>query len=129
MEGVKRVVVGYSGGIEPNPTYVTIKDSSEAVLIEFDPSEISYRQILDKWSRNFAFFRTKPRSDQYRHILFYRSEEQKLEAIAKLEELIQIAPAYVSIEPIDGFPFYQAEEHHQNFFLKSRAKIAASREE
>jgi len=126
MKGVKRVVVGYTGGVEPNPTYVTIKDSSEALLFEFDPYEISYQEILDKWSTSFAFFRSKPKSTQYRHILFYRNEEQKEMAIAKLEEVRKVATAYVSIEPMDSFVFYQGEDHHQNFFLKSRAKVAAS---
>lgn len=125
MDGVKRVIVGYSGGTEPFPTYMTIKDSSEAVLIEFDPSIITYQDILDHWSTHFAFFRSPPRTAQYRHSLFYRNSEQQSRAVAKVKELRKIAPAYVAIQNMDSFQFYQAEEYHQDFFLKSRAKIAA----
>ena len=45
--GIARVVVGYTGGDEPNPTYQNIKDATEAYLIEFDPTIISYQQILN----------------------------------------------------------------------------------
>ena len=125
MDGVKRVVVGYSGGMEPFPTYITIKDSSEAILIEFDPSIITYQDILDYWSTHFAFFRSPSRTAQYRHCLFYRNLEQQSHAVAKVKEVREIAPAYVDIQNMDSFQFYQAEEYHQDFFLKSRARISA----
>ena len=44
---MERVVVGYTGGEELDPTYQSIKDSTEAVLIEFDPAVISYEMILE----------------------------------------------------------------------------------
>lgn len=44
------VVVGYTGGKERNPTYQNIMDATEAFLVEFDPSVISYERILDEVS-------------------------------------------------------------------------------
>ena len=54
MNGIVRVVVGYSGGKEKNPTYQSIKDATEAYLIEFDPSKVSFEKILDE-VRNVFF--------------------------------------------------------------------------
>ena len=46
-DGVARVVVGYTGGEEPNPTYQNIQDATEAYLIEFDPTILTFEQILN----------------------------------------------------------------------------------
>ena len=43
-----KVVVGYTGGKELNPTYKKMKDATEAYLIEYDPTILSYEQILKK---------------------------------------------------------------------------------
>jgi peptide-methionine (S)-S-oxide reductase len=53
MSGVARCVVGYSGGIEPNPNYGNMKDFTESVLVEFDPSIVSYEQILQEVRNSF----------------------------------------------------------------------------
>lgn len=42
-----RAVVGYTGGLEENPCYHNMLDSSEAILIEYDPAQLSYSEILD----------------------------------------------------------------------------------
>lgn len=44
------VVVGYTGGNQKNPTYKNIMDATEAFLVEFDPSVLSYEKILDEVS-------------------------------------------------------------------------------
>ena len=48
MGGVVDVVVGYTGGSKKNPTYQNIMDATEAVLVEYDPSIISYEKILNE---------------------------------------------------------------------------------
>lgn len=50
LRGVVDVVVGYTGGVEKNPTYQNIMDATEAFLVEFDPSIISYEKILNEVS-------------------------------------------------------------------------------
>jgi len=52
MGGVVDVVVGYTGGKGKNPTYQNIMDATEAFLVEFDPTVISYKSILDAVSNN-----------------------------------------------------------------------------
>ena len=48
MGGVIDVVVGYTGGKEKNPTYRNIMDATEAFLVEYDPSVISFEKLLDE---------------------------------------------------------------------------------
>jgi peptide-methionine (S)-S-oxide reductase len=48
MKGITRTVVGYSGGKENNPTYRSIKDSTESILLEYDPDIITFEDILDE---------------------------------------------------------------------------------
>jgi peptide methionine sulfoxide reductase MsrA len=94
----------------------------------------------NKWSTNFAFFRSKPTKRQYRHILFLNApnnhhdndtrtkmhddmvEAQKEAMRTKIRALEQTSPVYVSVEPLSTF--YRAEEHHQHFFVKSRERVA-----
>jgi len=85
LEGVLDVVSGYTGGHEKNPTYEEISSGQtghvEAVQIIFDPSKITYSEILNLFWRQID--PTDPggqfvdRGPQYRTALFYHNEEQK----------------------------------------------------
>ena len=116
MPGVVRSVVGYTGGKQPNPTYRAILDHTEALLIEFDPSKISYQQMLAHWWRmHRPLYKGKC---QYRSAVWYINEEQKKIA----EEHLEKAKAeskdelYTSVE--EATTFYRAEEYHQDFVSK-----------
>ena len=118
MPGVERVVVGYTGGQELNPTYSSIKDSTEAVLIEFDPSAISYGEILDVWDESHTpYF---PQKGQYRSAIWYLNDEQKRLAEEKINSIQarrgEGKKVYADVEPAK--PFYRAEEYHQYFLNK-----------
>lgn len=111
--------MGYSGGEEPNPTYQNIKDATESVLVEFDPSMITYEKILDEWSaQHYPYY---PSGTQYRSAIFYNSEEQRVAAVEKVDEMKSETDktVYVDIEPASAF--YRAEEYHQDFLNKQRA--------
>mmetsp|Transcript_3640 Transcript_3640/g.5254 ORF Transcript_3640/g.5254 Transcript_3640/m.5254 type:complete len:126 (+) Transcript_3640:265-642(+) len=118
MRGISRVIVGYSGGEEKDPTYQDIKDSTESVLIEFDPSIISYDEILNEWSKMASPF--YPSKTQYRSAIFYNSEDQQNAALNKIKQLAERSEnVYADVEPISAF--YRAEEYHQNFLNKQRS--------
>lgn len=120
--GVARCIVGYSGGKQPNPTYRRMKDHTESVLIEFDPTQIRYDELLVKWAR-MAYPYGKE-STQYRNAIFFTNFDQQ--AIA--EELVDKMQnqgrekgkkVYVDIEPVTKF--YRAEKYHQSFMAKRGA--------
>lgn len=120
MEGVERVVVGYTGGKELNPTYQSIKDSTEAVLIEYDPSSISYEKLLMEWSSQHYPF-NPPMKTQYKSAIWVKSDEERKIAFGVLDKLKEEKggqKVYVDID--DANAFYKAEEYHQDFLNKQR---------
>jgi peptide-methionine (S)-S-oxide reductase len=110
------VVVGYTGGNQKNPTYKNIMDATEAFLVEFDPSVISYEKILDEWAAQHAPF--YPSKCQYKSAIWYCNEEQREIANNKIQQLGNngTRKVYVDLEPVNEF--YRAEEYHQDFLDK-----------
>ena len=105
MPGVRQCVVGYSGGLQAFPTYETMMDHTESVLIEYDPQVVSYLDILKKWR---SFGEPYPTKTQYRWAVFYLNAQQ--EAMAK--EFCRDMQ-HVDVEP--ATKFYMAEARHQDF--------------
>jgi peptide methionine sulfoxide reductase MsrA len=108
MNGVLRCIVGYSGGVEVNPTYQSMMDYTEAVLVEFNPSMVSYEQILAKWKRLGDPY---PSKLQYRSAVWYMNAKQETAAKDFCQGI-----EYVDVEPVTKF--YMAEERHQNFLAR-----------
>jgi peptide-methionine (S)-S-oxide reductase len=129
LKGVESVSSGYAGGAKPNPTYREVcggnTGHAEVVQITYDPSQISYRDLLD------VFFTihdptTKDRQGgdigtQYRSIILTHSDEQARiarEAIADVAaEGIWDDPIVTKIEPLTTF--YPAETYHQDYFANN----------
>mmetsp|Transcript_971 Transcript_971/g.1700 ORF Transcript_971/g.1700 Transcript_971/m.1700 type:complete len:126 (+) Transcript_971:382-759(+) len=122
MGGVVDVVVGYTGGRKENPTYQNIMDATEAFIVEFDPSVISYEEILDEWATQHAPF--YPSSCQYRSAIWYCNDKQRDAAQNKIEELGKGGQrkVYVDLEPVTAF--YRGEEYHQDFLEKQMSARA-----
>lgn len=119
--GVLATRVGYSGGDIPNATYRNHGTHAEAIEIVFDPSVISYRQILE------FFFQIHDPSTanrqgndlglSYRSAIFYKSEEQKnvaLETIADVDAS-DLWPGKVVTELAPAGDFWEAEPEHQDY--------------
>ena len=115
------VVVGYTGGQEPNPTYQNIKDATEAVLIEFDPSIISYEKLLLSWADQHYPF-NPPMKTQYKSAIWVKNDDERTTALNVLDKLKEEKggkEVYVDLEDVK--PFYRAEEYHQDFLNKQRS--------
>jgi peptide methionine sulfoxide reductase MsrA len=104
--------VGYSGGIEPDPTYESILDHTEAVLVEFDPTATDFCQILQEWKR-LVGTPYPAMKRQYRNALFYLSEQQK-------EVCTEVGSAMDNVDVEPATKFYMAEDYHQNFYARFR---------
>lgn len=127
--GINSVVSGYTGGYVPNPTYEQVcshtTGHTEAVQIEFDPSIISYEQLVNiYWQQTDptdAMGQFQDRGDSYRPVIFVNSEEQRAIAEASKQQLID---SHLFKEPIvtqieDAKEFYPAEDYHQDFYKKN----------
>lgn len=124
MDGVERVVVGYTGGKELNPTYPNIKDSTEAVLIEYNPLVVSYEKLLFEWSKQHYPY-NPPFKAQYKSAIWVKNEEEREIVLGFLEKMKEGhgdggKEVYVDVEYVN--PFYKAEEYHQDFLNKQNSR-------
>jgi peptide-methionine (S)-S-oxide reductase len=136
VPGVKSTEVGYSGGRTENPTYEQVcshaTGHAEVVRVSYDPSEISYENLLRVFWDNHD--PTTPNrqggdvGDQYRSAVFFHTPEQEATAGRVKEELNRAArfsrPIVTEITPAG--PFWRAEEYHQRY-LEKRAAEASRR--
>ena len=132
LKGVVEVISGYTGGHKENPTYEEVSAGGsghvEAIQITYDPSKITYSELLDVFWRQID--PTDPggqfvdRGLQYRTVIFYHNEEQKRLAEKSKEGLDKSARYNKSIvtEIIKAATFYKAEDYHQDYYKKSPLK-------
>lgn len=129
LPGVLDTRVGYTGGTTSDPTYKEVCSGrtghAEAVEVRFDPSRISYKELLE------AFFglhdptqvnRQGPDvGTQYRSAIFTHGEEQRrqaLEAVAALQSSGRLRKP-VATQVVPAGPFTPAEDYHQRYFEKN----------
>ena len=128
LNGVTSTAVGYAGGNKDNPSYEDVCSDktghAEVVQLEFDPSQISYDQILDIfWSNHNPTTLNRQGPDvgtQYRSVIFYHSPEQKAAAEKAKQKIAESGkfnrPIVTQIEPTPKF--WRAEEYHQRYLEK-----------
>lgn len=129
LKGVERVQSGYTGGRRPNPTYEQVCSGAtghaEVVQVEYDPTVISYRDLLD------VFFTihdptTLDRQgndvgSQYRSAIFTHDDSQAVAARQKIADLEKEGvwgdPIVTKVEPLSTF--YAAEDYHAAYFERN----------
>jgi peptide-methionine (S)-S-oxide reductase len=128
LEGVEETAVGYSGGHHPNPTYEDVcshtTGHAEVVQVEFDPSKISYEDLLNFfWSIHdpTTLNRQGPDvGDQYRSAVFFFTPEQEAQA-KEVKERLDKSGRYrdpIVTEISSATEFHRAEEYHQRYLEK-----------
>lgn len=127
QEGVLDTEVGYTGGINDNPTYENHPGHAEAVKITYDATRTTYKKLLD-----FFFQIHNPTTynrqgndigTSYRSAIFYGNKEEKKIG----EEMITIVnasgrwkdPVVTTLEPFTTF--WKAEDYHQDYLVKNPA--------
>ena len=133
--GVIKTVVGYSGGTEPNPTYELVTSEKtryrESIEITYDPTKISYDQLLDIYWRQIdptqADGQFTDIGPSYRAAIFYSSDDEKKNAEASKEKLARSGkfnrPIVTEILP--AMKFYPAEAYHQKYYQQNPAHFEA----
>ena len=125
--GVTDVQAGYTGGHADSPSYEQVCSGTtghaEAVEVTFDPSEVSYGELVDRfWSLHDPTQVNRQGWDvgtQYRSAIFTHSPEQaEVAAESKARAQVQFAkPIATEIEP--ATTFWPAEEYHQQYLVKN----------
>jgi len=114
--------VGYAGGRKPRPTYESLGDHTETVQVDYDPSKITYEQLLGVFWASHDPTR-RGRSRQYASLIFVHSEEQRRLALAsrRREEARRGARVATEILPATGFT--PAEDYHQKYYLRGEEAL------
>lgn len=128
LKGIEKTIVGYMGGNIKNPSYEQVctdkTGHAETVYIEYDEQIISYGKLLDIfWTIHDPTQKNKQGPDvgsQYRSVIFYYTEEQKMLAMKSKDQLNASVKFKKSIatEIVSASYFYPAEEYHQEYFKK-----------
>lgn len=130
IPGVVDTEVGYAGGTVANPSYEDVKTGAsghaESVKVVFDPSRISYADLLEKWFFRMHDPTTRNRQgndvgSQYRSAIFVSSKEQRRVAAEVIERVNASGKwkAPIVTEIVDAGPFTAAEDYHQDYLKKT----------
>ncbi len=129
VKGVKKTIVGYTGGTAPAPSYDDVSGGdtghAESIEVLFDPKETSYDKLLQVFwmnidpttvNREFADAGT-----QYRTAIFYKNDEQKKAAEASKAALAKSGkfPDPIVTQIVAAGTFYPAEDYHQEYYKKN----------
>ena len=136
--GVIKTVVGYSGGTEPNPTYKLVTSEKtkyrESIEITYDPSKISYDQLLDIYWRQIdptqADGQFTDIGPSYRAAIFYGNAEEKKIAETSKDKLSRSGKFKKPIvtEILPAMKFWPAEDYHQKYYRENPERFEAFEE-
>ena len=126
VKGVTSTSVGYTGGATYNPTYEQVctgkTNHAEVVWVEFDPSSVSYEELLDVfWGCHdpTTLNRQGPdRGTQYRSVIFFADPAQEAAAIKSKEQNSGRFPNPIVTEITAESKYYIAEDYHQQYLAK-----------
>lgn len=110
--------VGYTGGSTSNPTYKTVKGGdghTEAIRIEYDPSKVTYDELLDMFYKDSSAESTGCKV-QYKSAIWVHSQEQR----AAAEERARLEGKNGRLDILDAQPWTDAEEYHQKYYSKKK---------
>lgn len=127
LKGVKKAVSGYAGGTVDNPTYKQVcggdTGHAEVVQITFDPSIITYKDVIDLfWDAHDPTTLNRQGNDygtQYRSTIMYANDEQKKIAEASMKEAQKNVAGPIVTEIVPLKKFYPAEDYHQDYFANN----------
>lgn len=127
IRGVERVESGYAGGTEADANYEAVCSKktghAEVVQVYFDPDVISYADILEIfWATHDPTTLNRQGNDvgpQYRSVIFYHDEVQRLEAQRSIQEVaprLWDRPIVTELAPFEGF--WPAEAYHRDYYAR-----------
>jgi len=136
LEGVSEAISGFTGGTAANPTYRGDHTGHyEAIEVTYDPSVVSYQDLLDHFWVNIDPFDARgqfcDKGHSYLSAVFVANDEEKALAEKSKQVVIDQFPNQTVVTPIlaaaEFFPIKGNEIHHQDFYKKSPTRYKAYR--
>lgn len=131
MDGVLKVISGYSGGDEANPTYKDVKTQKtghrETIRVDYEPEKVTYEELFEIFLNGVDPFddggQFIDRGFSYTLAVYYVAEEEKLHVEKRIREVEKQTgqTVYIAVEAFKSF--YDAEEEHQDYYLKHPAEF------
>jgi peptide methionine sulfoxide reductase msrA/msrB len=129
LDGVKKVVAGYTGGTKKNPSYEEVSSGStghrEAIEVYYDPAVVDYQTLLKTFWQNIdptdRGGQFADRGSQYHTAIFFHGEEQRRLA-ENSKEILDKSGKFdqpVATEILPAGDFYRAEDYHQDYYKKN----------
>ena len=127
LEGVNKVVSGYSGGTVVNPTYQQVVSGRtghiETVKVSYDPKKITYSELLKNFWVNIdpygGYGQFCDRGKSYSSAIFYQDEQERKLIDQSIKELKSIKINKIKTSFTEFKNFYPAEEYHQQYYKKN----------
>lgn len=127
LSGVMSTTSGYIGGTVKDPSYEQVSRGgtghTEAVEIVYDPSKVTYEQLLEHFWKNVdpltAHRQFCDVGDQYRPAIFAHDETQRRAAEESKARIQMQLRQPVAVQVVDAAPFYRAEAYHQDYYKKN----------
>ncbi|HXG86888.1 MAG TPA: peptide-methionine (S)-S-oxide reductase MsrA [Vicinamibacterales bacterium] len=127
LPGVISTTSGYTAGQTKNPTYEQVSAGrtghTEALQVVYDPTKVSYAQLLTVFWRNIDPLDTGgqfcDRGPQYRPGVYYQSAEQQQQAEASKAKTATTLGKPIGVEVVAASTFYAAEGYHQDYYKKN----------
>lgn len=131
LDGITDAVSGYAGGDRPSPLHENYNQTSEefqtphieVVELTYDPSKVSYRDILEYHMRHIdptdGDGQFCDRGAGYRPAIFVKNDEERAIAEAVLKETAETLGQDVNVDILTDAPFYAAEAYHQDYAQKN----------
>ena len=130
VPGVTATTSGYTGGTIDNPTYEQVSRGGtghfEAVKVDYDPSAVTYDQLLEAFWRNVDPFDERgqfcDKGSSYLSAVFVATEEERQLAESTKEEITASFQMPVATQILAEQAFYPAEDYHQDFYQTNSAR-------
>ena len=110
-------------GDAPPPNYEELQDYTEAICVEFDPTVVSYRQLVEEWTKLHTPTDDQSLSTRYKSVIWYLNPKQQqiaeevIESWKKATITMKQQTVHTNLLPVTRF--YMAETYHQDYYLRT----------
>lgn len=121
--GVVDAVSGYAGGTTPNPTYENHAGYLEAVKVTYDPTKITYEELVDSYYHHIdptdPYGQICDKGPSYKLAVFTANAQEKAVADAAKAKYAKELGAPITVATRNAALFYDAEGYHQDYYKKN----------
>ncbi|XP_055531119.1 peptide methionine sulfoxide reductase-like [Wyeomyia smithii] len=122
--GVLRTCVGYAAGTTESPKSKQLGDHVEVIEIQYDPTVITYSELLEIFWKNHEYRASARLKREYMTLIMYHSEDQRrLAEASKIKRQAEEADELIATEIVPEGPLYPAENHNQKYRLQGHVDL------